>query len=440
MSQNKKFEHRRSSVQFSVSDFSAAGDGVADDTKAISDAISAAENAGGGTVFFPKGVYRCMAIRPKSSVSLQGLGWGESVLKGFNNKSNNAIIDGTGYFSQQKPLLEFNMFDIELDGTDMNRLGYHYNRKGIGNQWQKNCVFRNVFVHDTPATGFGTDFTINVYFLSCLVKDCGTNGQVGNGIGSNGFGIGVSDVTEVVGFSGCQALGIANNGFTLEAQTSQGVGYANITNCYTERCGNSGYSNSGSQGVTIDGCTDNASKYGVYVSSNVHQPGNQTIVTNSEFKNQASHGVYSDIAANNYLEVRGCLFDACKGNAINSVGSYCSFTDNTFKGCQQATILVQPESGAVGKGYLITNNLILNGGSHGIQIDATKQAIIGMLVRGNVILDCKGAAVRAICKPDGGNGNFTAAVIEGNVCNGNVVRQVEILGTSSGLLVRDNVE
>jgi hypothetical protein len=400
----------------------------------------AAETAGGGTVIFPKGTYKCMAIRPKSMVTLQGSGWGESVLKGFDDKSNNAIIDGTGYFSEANPLTEFNMYDLELDGRKMNRSGYHYNRKGIGNQWIRNSIFHNIFVHDTPATGIGTDFTINVYFSSSLVKDCGTEGKVGNGTGSNGFGIGVGDVTEVVVFSGCQALGIANNGFTLEAQVTQGVGYASITDCYTERCGNAGYSNSGSQGVTIDGCTDSDSKYGVYISANASRPGNQTTITDSAFINQLSHGIYSDQADNNHLQVRGCLFNACGGSAIKSVGSYCSFSDNTFKGCKEATILCQPAAGAVGKGYLIANNLILNGDSVGIQTDSTNQAIIGLLVGSNIILDCKEAAIKAICNLGIASGNYTASVIEGNVCNGNSKPQIEICGVSTTLIVRNNIE
>jgi hypothetical protein len=440
LSHIKKYEHKRSSMRFDVADFGAAGNGAVDDTKAINDAISAAQASGGGTVFFPKGIYKCMAVRPKSAVTLQGEGWGESILRGFDDKSNNAIIDGTGDFSQTSPLTEFNMYDLELDGADMNRTGYHYNRKGIGNQWIKNSIFHNIYVHDTPATAIGTDFTINVYFSSCLVRNCGTPGKVGNGIGSNGFGIGVGDTTEVVVFTGCQAIGIANNGFTLEAQVTQGVGYAKITDCYTEKCGNAGYSNSGSKGVNIDGCTDSGSKYGVYVSANASKPGDQTIITNSEFTNQLSHGVYSDQPANNHLEVRGCLFNACGGSAINSLGSYCNFSDNTFKGCKEATIVCQPATGAAGKAYLIADNMVLNGGSAGVLIDSTAQAIIGLLVKGNIILDCRGAAIKAVCKPDVSTGNYTASVIEGNVCNGNSTPQVEVSGSSSSLVIRNNVE
>jgi hypothetical protein len=426
-------------MRFPVSDFGAVGDGISDDSKAVADAISAADTAGGGTVDFQKGIYKCMGVKPKSLVTLQGRGWGETIIKGFDNKSDQAIIDGTGFYTRDSPLTEFNVYDLEIDGKDMNRVGYHYNRKGIGNQWMKNCVFRNVFVHDTPATGIGTDFIINGYFLSCLVSRCGTVGQVGNGIGSNGFGIGVSDATEVVVFSGCQAIEIANNGFTLEAQVTQGVGYASITDCYTEKCQNSGYSNSGSKGVKIDGCTDNGSKYGVYISANAHQPGDQTIISSCQFKNQPSHGVYSDQAQNNYLQVRGSLFESCGGCGINSIGSYCSFVDNSFKDCKDATILCKPASGALGKGYLIVDNIITGGNSVGIKIDPIEQPITGLLVKGNLIMNCKDVAIQAICKPGVESGNYTAALIDSNVCNGNRSPQIEIVGSSNNLTVRNNV-
>ncbi len=438
MSHIKRFEHKRA-ARFDVTDFGAIGDSEADDSKAINDAISAAESADGGTVEFPKGTYKCIAIRPKNYVSLEGHGWGESILKGFNNNTNNAIIDGDGFFSQDNPLTEFNMYNLEIDGSLMNRAGYHYNRKGIGNQWLKNSVFNNIFIHDTPATAFGTDYTLNVYFNGCLAKDCGTKGIIGNGVGSNGFGIGVSDATQVVVFSSCQAIGVANNGFTLEAQKTKGKGYATIIDCYTERCGNAGYSNSGSQGVTIISCTDSNSKYGVYVSSNASQSGDQTIVSGCQFIRQTSHGVYSDFPLNVDLQVKDCLFDACNGSGIKNIGSYASFSNNTFKACGEAAILCQPGNNAVGKGYLISDNLILKNRSTGITIDSRAKKMIGLLVKGNLIQDSEGIAIDVICKPDDTDGGFEYAALEGNVLAGGVTPKLQVCGTSRGLAIQNNI-
>ncbi|MFT4091152.1 MAG: glycosyl hydrolase family 28-related protein [Asticcacaulis sp.] len=54
----------------SITAFGAAGDGVTLDTAAINAAISAAHNAGGGTVVFPAGTYLSFSIRLLSGVTL----------------------------------------------------------------------------------------------------------------------------------------------------------------------------------------------------------------------------------------------------------------------------------------------------------------------------------------------------------------------------------
>lgn len=55
---------------FDVKKFGAKGDGKAVDTPAINRAIDTAAAAGGGTVFFAAGTYRCYSIRLKSNIAL----------------------------------------------------------------------------------------------------------------------------------------------------------------------------------------------------------------------------------------------------------------------------------------------------------------------------------------------------------------------------------
>jgi polygalacturonase len=61
---------KASEISFNVRDFGALGDGKTIDSQAINDAIDAAAKAGGGTVFFPAGVYSSYSIRLKSNISL----------------------------------------------------------------------------------------------------------------------------------------------------------------------------------------------------------------------------------------------------------------------------------------------------------------------------------------------------------------------------------
>jgi polygalacturonase len=55
---------------FDVKTFGAKGDGKALDSHAVNKAVDAAAAAGGGTVYFPAGTYRCFTIRLKSNISL----------------------------------------------------------------------------------------------------------------------------------------------------------------------------------------------------------------------------------------------------------------------------------------------------------------------------------------------------------------------------------
>src|SRR5258705_9232816 len=56
--------------RFDVRAFGAKGDGKTLDTPAVNSAIDAAAAAGGGTVRFPAGTYRCFSIHLKSNVAL----------------------------------------------------------------------------------------------------------------------------------------------------------------------------------------------------------------------------------------------------------------------------------------------------------------------------------------------------------------------------------
>src|SRR5215469_519048 len=66
---------------FDVKNFGAKCDGVAVDTPAVNKAIDAAAAAGGGTVHFPAGTYKCFTIHLKSKVSLY-LDMGATILAG----------------------------------------------------------------------------------------------------------------------------------------------------------------------------------------------------------------------------------------------------------------------------------------------------------------------------------------------------------------------
>ena len=80
---------------FDVREFGAKGDGKALDTAPINRAIDAAAAAGGGTVRFPAGTYRCFSVHLKSNVALY-LGPGATILAADPN-------DGDGKYDAPEP-------------------------------------------------------------------------------------------------------------------------------------------------------------------------------------------------------------------------------------------------------------------------------------------------------------------------------------------------
>lgn len=69
-------------IFYNVKAYGAVGDGVTNDATAIASAITAATNAGGGTVYFPPGTYLSnVNITQAPTVAIQGAGAGVSILR-----------------------------------------------------------------------------------------------------------------------------------------------------------------------------------------------------------------------------------------------------------------------------------------------------------------------------------------------------------------------
>lgn len=76
---------------FNVQLYGATGDGVADDTAAIQDAIDAALEAGGGVVYFPRGVYKITAALTYAADSTTG----SLIMRGEGSHSEGSVISNT---------------------------------------------------------------------------------------------------------------------------------------------------------------------------------------------------------------------------------------------------------------------------------------------------------------------------------------------------------
>lgn len=89
-----------SGILYNVRLYGAAGDGITDDSSKVQNAISAAHEAGGGTVYIPGGTYLASAkITVKENVRLE-LSKGASIKRGYNGavlelEKNTEIVGGT---------------------------------------------------------------------------------------------------------------------------------------------------------------------------------------------------------------------------------------------------------------------------------------------------------------------------------------------------------
>ena len=229
---------------YNIRDFGAKGDSVTNDGDAINKAIDAAAENGGGTVYFPPGMYASYSIRLKSNISLyldQG-----AVLLGAKE------VDGVGY-DEPEPKTSYdqyqdfghnhwknsliwgiNIHDISIVGQGMiwgkGLTRSTHQPKGGGNKaiGLKNCYnvtiedisilhgghfallatgVDNLTLHnlkiDTDRDGFDIDCCKNV-----RVSDCTVNSPFDDGIClKSSFALGYARPTENVTVTNCQVSG-----------------------------------------------------------------------------------------------------------------------------------------------------------------------------------------------------------------------------------------
>jgi hypothetical protein len=161
----------------SVKDFGAVGNGAADDTVAINNAIEAL-GAQGGTVYFPPGTYmvrKYTEISPtlaigvvlKSNITLAGAGVNASIIKGLPNAGTMHMV-GNAVAGQSNIMLR----DLTLDhnGTNINATaGVHCLRfNEVRNVWIQRIAVKNSDHHGivTVTSGNDTSTLNNTFFVS----------------------------------------------------------------------------------------------------------------------------------------------------------------------------------------------------------------------------------------------------------------------------------
>lgn len=138
--------------------FGAVGDGVADDTAAAQDAINAAKAAGGGVVYFPRGIYLIStALKIPSNVTLEGAGKRVTFIKnaGIENAIETTTDDRTFYVR---------ILGLTIDNDNKGQHGVYFfntNNSVIRDCNIQNCLGDGVRIEaSTVATSRGAHYNM----------------------------------------------------------------------------------------------------------------------------------------------------------------------------------------------------------------------------------------------------------------------------------------
>jgi hypothetical protein len=205
----------------------AVGDGETDDAPALNALVTHINSIGGGIIYLPKGVYMLdEPIAWMSNVSLVGENMGLSILK-----PRQAVGVGYGFsaihnvsYTASNPMVNCEFRNFCVDGEEMNITSYSFRPKGIHIIFMKDCIFQNLIIRNTCASGLGIDHLSNVVIDNVGCYNCGRSwsgrGTEAN-VGGAGLGIGTKRMNgEAVIIRNCICDGCGNYGIFLEDQGS----------------------------------------------------------------------------------------------------------------------------------------------------------------------------------------------------------------------------
>ena len=285
---------------YNVKKYGAKGDGKKLDTKAIDNAITAANEAGGGTVYFPAGDYLSLTIHLKSNVALyidQGATIvaatpGEGVQYDLPEKGENEIYQDYGHNHFHNSLIVGeNLHDIAILGPGkiwgkglVKDEGKPGTNEGQGNKTLALKLCRNVLLRD---------FTIFHGGWFCFLLTAVDNTTIDNvkmDTGRDGIDL-ISSKNVHISNTTINAPG--DDALVLKCDYSlnypRALENVTITNCIV-----SGYN----EGTFLDG---------TYLKNGRNHPQGR-IKLGTE-----SNGGYKNITITN------CIFDHCKGLALETV-------------------------------------------------------------------------------------------------------------------------
>lgn len=302
-----------------------------DAAPAFNYAINKLYAAGGGTLYF-KGKYKLLsAIHHKAGVSLVGMGPRYSVL--YPVGINYSAIEGLGG-SMITAYKDFMFEDFEIDAINLgdSSLPYTWAEKCIYIQYIQRATFRNLYLHDAPASTLGIDFLDDTLIDNVINVRAGRLFGIHGGLAVGGSGLGIGTGAwdyENLKIVNCESHDCGNFGLFFEKQAqikttpttirADGV-YSKgmrVDNCNFTGNTNAGVSDAGVENLIMSNCNmyDNAGHgfkvyaggkngkvsncriygngdSGVYVDNSQTGNGNDYKVNDCDIYSNAKHGMY----------------------------------------------------------------------------------------------------------------------------------------------------
>jgi len=378
------------------------GDGTTNDQPALQalvDALGAAYAADGlgRVIYCPPGVYsiRDAGTVWRSGVSLIGAGPGVTRFL-LSNRGNRSDPTPLAYFTtlqhragRENHLADCTFARFEIDGSGVALTGYNVLAKGLGMQYMLRGHFRDLYIHDTAASGLGCDFLQDTMIESVVVARCGRR-NTGTGIGGAGFGIGIGGwgPVERLTITDCTATGNGTNGIFVELQKRywappRGI---RILGCHAED-NYYGISDWGADGMIVSACTMVANRvagYDVSAHGTTKVGGRNGIVTDCVIDRNAGDGLAIGNTPGRYT---------FRGNRISANGCYGYSEHNLPIGDQGPARLI-----------VLDSNEIWDNAIDGVRTDA---ATVDAALVDNRILN-NGRRAEPAVSGGGGNVSYTA--------------------------------
>lgn len=394
-----------------------------DDTQAIQNGINAATTRNKALILENGKYLTTSALIVKSNLDIGGYGAGNSIIYpvGYTfsafNADNHGAVDSTIY--------NVKFHDFEIDGSGVRVNLYNTRQKGLYIRPASKFKVYNMYIHNTSATGIGTDFLTDYSIQNNIVKYCGLQlqeptgglGAFNAGGGGIGIGTGLHEIEDGV-ISGNFISNSGNFNIGVEGQNNLIKSKGSIvTDNYSEWGFMTGAYDAGNDGTIID-------KNYLFYNKTAILAGTAPF---GNISNYAKNGQYTGNRIMNNI------------NGINISSKDMGFTisDNTLltdsllapqEGLK--TILV---TGGVARDLIINDNKIGGWVSKGISIeaDASFPSYRGLYIKNNTVYNTGlTGATRAAIRT---NADIPYFDYENNITND--VRPVATRGQSYGFQV-----